>query len=200
MTLHLRLLWVWLSSLLKPHFGMRDVLELKLRVLPNDLDINVHLSNARYLSMVDLALMAILVRSRFMGAVRALGAFPMAGGTLITYRNQIGPFERFRLRMWYLGCDDVWHVFGFAFVREDGRLAAKGLIKGGAVKRGVGLVKSQDIWDSYRRRTGEPEQPPHLPIHARHWLAAERGLMEDMEVPDPKDAASGAPANLPAAD
>lgn len=200
MTLHLRLLWIWLSSLLKPRFGMRDVLELKLRVLPNDLDINVHLSNARYLSMVDLALMSILVRSRFMGAVRDLGAFPMSGGTLITYRNQLGPLERFRLRMWYLGCDDVWHVFGFAFLREDGRLAAKGMVKGGAVKRGVGLVKSQDIWESYGRRTGEAVQPPTLPLHARHWLAAERGLMENMDVPDPRNESEDAPADLPAAD
>ena len=49
MTLYFRLLLVWLTSLWKPRLGMHDVLELPMRVLPNDLDLNVHLSNARYL-------------------------------------------------------------------------------------------------------------------------------------------------------
>jgi acyl-CoA thioesterase FadM len=185
MTLYFRLLLVWLTSLWKPRLGMHDVLELPMRVLPNDLDLNVHLSNARYLSVLDLGVIAILVRSRFMKAIRSLGAFPMEGGVMISYRSQIHPFARYRLRLWYLGCDEYWHVFAFAFVRADGRLAAKGLVKGGAVRRAEGLVRTQEIWERYTAQTGEPVRPPPLPAYARDWLAAERAAMDHMMVRDP---------------
>ncbi len=50
MNLILRLLRVILSALFKPRVGLLDGAELSFRVLPTDLDINRHMTNARSLS------------------------------------------------------------------------------------------------------------------------------------------------------
>jgi acyl-CoA thioesterase FadM len=173
MTLYFRLLLILLSSSARPRIFMGDTLELSMRVLPNDLDINGHMTNARFLSVLDLGLIAILIRSRFMNAISSFGAFPIEGGVTISYRRQLTPLARYRLRIWYIGCDARWHVFGFAFLRKDGSLAASGMTRGGVVQRGRGLLPTAEIWRRFAEQTGEVVQPPELPEHARQWLAAD---------------------------
>ena len=65
MNLYLRLLMTILKALRAPRIQAGESIELSLCVLPNDLDINGHMNNARYLSMVDLALMTLFIRSGF---------------------------------------------------------------------------------------------------------------------------------------
>lgn len=49
MNLYLRLLWTWLRARSKPAIAMGDTIELQLRVWPNDLDVNGHMNNGRYM-------------------------------------------------------------------------------------------------------------------------------------------------------
>ena len=63
MNLYLRLILTLLRSLLKPAIEIGDTIELKLRVLPNDLDFNGHMNNGRYLTILDLALIEYMTRA-----------------------------------------------------------------------------------------------------------------------------------------
>lgn len=167
-----------MTSVFKSKTAMHEAIEMEMRVLPNDLDFNLHMTNARFLGILDLALLQILVRSGFFKAMRAVQALPIAGGSLITFRTELQPFAKYRVRLWYLGCSEFWHVFGFAFLRADGRVAAKGLMKGAAVRRGRGLLSCTALWESFSRRTGKPVHPPALPSYALNWLAAEQRVFE----------------------
>ena len=50
----LRLWWTLAAARLKPRLGLLDECVTPLRVWPNDLDINLHLTNNRYLRAMDL--------------------------------------------------------------------------------------------------------------------------------------------------
>ncbi|TMH75049.1 MAG: acyl-CoA thioesterase, partial [Betaproteobacteria bacterium] len=54
MNLYFRLLITILKALRAPRVTPGDTVELALRVLPTDLDLNGHMNNGRYLTLVDL--------------------------------------------------------------------------------------------------------------------------------------------------
>lgn len=73
-------------------------LERTLRVLPNDLDVNGHMNNGRYLTVIDLMLVEYFVRTGFARAMLQRGWRPMAGGSFITYRRGLKPLQTYTLR------------------------------------------------------------------------------------------------------
>lgn len=173
MNLYLRLCWVYLRALWKPPLDMLAPGELTLRVLPNDLDLNRHMNNGRFMTILDLAIVDLLVRTRFMRVVRHLGAHIIEGGALISFRQSLTPFAKYRLQLRYLGCNAHWHVFAFAFLNDKDAVAARGLVKGGAVRKGRGLLTAARIWREFEALFGQAVVPPPLPAYAREWLELE---------------------------
>ncbi len=172
MNLYLRLLWALLRSTRLNSIELGDWIERRLRVLPNDLDINGHMNNGRYLTIIDLMLVEYFVRSGFAKAMLRAGWRPMSGGAFITYRKGLKPWQRYRVRFALVGADHAWNYMRFEFLREDGALCAAGYMKGAAVGRD-GLVPNQR---SYAKLGREFVQSA-LPRPVQHWLAAEAGVM-----------------------
>lgn len=173
MNLYLRLIWVFLRARFRPALAMHDTSTLTLRVLPTDLDLNRHMNNGRFMTILDLAIVDLLVRTRFMRVVRHLGGHIVEGGAMITFRQSLTPFAKYQLQLKYLGCNPHWHVFAFAFLNDKGAVAARGLVKGGAVRKGRGLLTSARIWREFEALFGERVMPPPLPAYAREWLELE---------------------------
>ena len=171
MNLWLRLLWTMLRAWRQPALAAGDTLERELRVLPNDIDVNGHMNNGRYLTVIDLMLVEYFVRSGFARVMLRRGWRPMAGGSLITYRRGLLPLHRYTLRFRLDACDTHWNYMRFEFVQDD-RVCAAGYMKGAAVGRN-GLVTNAE---SYAAR-GVPVFAAPLPVPVRDWLAAERGVM-----------------------
>ena len=171
MNLYLRLLWTLLRSLRLPVIRLGDSLERTLRVLPNDLDLNGHMNNGRYLTLVDLLLVEYFARSGFARVMLRHGWRPMAGGSFISYRRGLKPFQNYQLRFRIDASDEHWNYMRFEFVSE-GRVCAAGYMKGAAVARD-GLVPNRQ---SYAALGLLPLQAS-LPEPVQHWLAAERGVM-----------------------
>jgi len=98
MNLWFRLLHLLLCSLFRPKlqapFG---VSRLPFRVLPNDLDSNLHMTNGRYWNIFDLGRLDLILR---MGlgkvALREKWA-PIVGAGTIQFRRELKPFQRFTL-------------------------------------------------------------------------------------------------------
>lgn len=174
MNLYLRLIWAAFRSWRLPAIEAGDWIERRLRVLPNDLDINGHMNNGRYLTIVDLMLVEYFVRSGFAQAMLRAGWRPMSGGAFITYRKGLKPWQRYRLRFTLAGADAAWNYMRFEFLREDGTLCAAGYMKGTAVSRS-GLVPNVDSY----ARMGRAFEPLPLPGPVRHWLEAEAAVMAE---------------------
>lgn len=76
------------------------------RVLPSDLDLLLHMNNARYLREADVARAAHLTRCGVLGALRDLGAHTVLAASCARYRRSLRLFEPFEVRTRLLGWDD----------------------------------------------------------------------------------------------
>ena len=172
MNLYLRLLWTFLRTFRAASLRIGDTLERELRVWPNDLDLNGHMNNGRYLTVIDLLLIEYFVRTGFARVMLKAGWRPMSGGAFITYRKGLQPGQRYRVRFALVGADEKWNFMRFEFLRMDGTLCAAGYTKGAAVGR-QGLIPNEQSYG----RLGHPFVCGVVPEPVRHWLAAEQELM-----------------------
>ncbi|XP_061027895.1 protein THEM6 isoform X2 [Eubalaena glacialis] len=67
------------------------------RVLPSDLDLLLHMNNARYLREADVARAAHLARCGVLGALRALGARAVLAASCARYRRSLRLLEPFEV-------------------------------------------------------------------------------------------------------
>jgi acyl-CoA thioesterase FadM len=173
MNLYLRLIWTLLLAWRRPAIRVGETIERRMRVWPGDVDINGHMNNGRYLTVIDLMLVEYFVRSGFARVLVKAGWRPMSGGAVISYRKQLKPGERYRLRFCLEAADEKWNFMRFDFLRErDGAVCAAGYMKGAAVGR-AGLVPNAESY----ARMGLAFELTELPEAVRHWLAAEAAVM-----------------------
>jgi len=168
----MRLLWTVIQALRAPKLVALEPLELELRVLPSDIDLNGHMNNARYLAMVDLALMTVFLRSGFGRLCLQRKLRPMAGGSVIRYRRGLAPFQSYTLRFTLVGWDEQWSYSRFEFLR-NGQVCANGYTKGAAVGK-HGLVPTREIFEAL----GAPPNSPELPGDLTAWIASDALLGE----------------------
>ena len=177
MNLYLRLVWTLLRCCRLPTIKPPAWIERTMRVWPGDLDVNAHMNNGRYLTLVDLMLVEYFVRTGFARTMLAAGWRPMSGGAFIVYRKALKPWQRYRLRFTLAGADDAWNFMRFEFLRSDGTLCAAGYVKGAAVSR-QGLVPNAES----HARAGMTFAPQPLPDTVRQWLDAEARLMSEPRI------------------
>lgn len=111
MNLWLRLLWLLLCTpfreKLAPPFG---VSKLHWRVLPNDLDTNLHMNNGRYLTMMDLGRFDLILRMGLFGEARRRKWIPVLTAAKVRFRRELKLFQRYRLEtriLWWSGSQFV---------------------------------------------------------------------------------------------
>lgn len=174
MNLYLRLIWLLLTYRFKPQMEFTDILDRPMRVMPGDLDINGHVNNGRYLTLVDLAIIETFLRSGVLFKAFRQGWRPMLGGSLITYRRGLTPFSKYTLRFQLQSWDERWNYFRFEFI-QGGKTAALGYAKGAMVgPQGWISNAAADAQLSISRR--DRIHPPELAF----WISAEQSLAADI--------------------
>jgi acyl-CoA thioesterase FadM len=172
MNLYIRLFWALWRSWHLPRIGIDESIERWVRVWPNDLDLNGHMNNGRYLTMVDQLLIEYFARCGFARVILKNGWRPMAGGALVSFRKGLRPFERYRLVFEVVGHDAQWNYMRFRFLRRDGTLCAVGYTKGAVVGK-QGFVPNREAFEQLG--LAFPDAP--LPEPVRHWMAGEQAAM-----------------------
>ena len=173
MNLYFRLIWALLRAWRKPAIAPGDTISREMRVWPNNLDVNGHMNNGRYLTVVDLMLIEYFIRMGFFRAMLKNGWRPMSGGTFVTYRRGLQPLQRYELRFAHKGCDTHWNYLRFEFWSGD-KLCAAGYFKGAIVGK-KGLVPNEESFIAMNIVA-----PMHTPEPVRHWLGAEAELMAEV--------------------
>ena len=131
-------------------------------MLPNDLDLNGHMNNGRYLTLVDLGLVTMFVRSGFARLCLKNRWRPMGGGSIVYFRRGLTLFQRYTLRFSVIGWDKYWNYCRFEFVR-DGEICATGFVKGAASRRS-GLVPNREIYPVLGYDGPSPALPVQLTV------------------------------------
>lgn len=172
MNLYLRLIWVVVVSLFRKRIAVTERLSLSLRILPNDLDINNHVNNGRYLALLDLASVQLFIRSGLAGYMWKNRFRPVIGGVTITYRKGLKLFEHAMLSIQLHAWDSRWNYFRFEFRNAKGELAAAGFFKGAFYSR-QGLYPNSEIV----RLFGIGDVQDLLPPAIAHWIASEKAAL-----------------------
>ncbi|HET6280145.1 MAG TPA: thioesterase family protein [Polyangia bacterium] len=165
----LRLLPVVVRALLAPASPPTALTAsvLRLRVLPSDLDTNMHMNNGRYLSMMDLGRFDLLVRAGLHRPLLRLRWTPLVGSATIRFRRSLRPFQRYDLRTRVLCWDDKWFIFEQKFESEGG-LSALGLVR--ALFRG----RNGNVPPAEALRAGGIDiASPPFPDYVRAWTQSD---------------------------
>ena len=168
MNLYFRLFLTLLKALRGPRVRPGEAVELELRVLPTDLDLNGHMNNGRYLTVMDLGLATLFIRSGFARMCLNKGWRPMSGGSLVHFRRGLTLFQRYTLRLTLVGWDEFWSYCHFEFIR-GGEVCATGVVKGATVS-GKGRVPTSEVYPAL----GYDGASLPLPEEVVAWIAADR--------------------------
>jgi acyl-CoA thioesterase FadM len=159
LNLFFRMLRVFGMALLRSRIGLQDSSELRFLVLPTDLDINVHMTNARYLSFMDLGRTDLLVRVGLLAAMRRERWMPVVGHIDIQFRRPLSPFQRFSVSSRLLRWDEKW------LYMEQRLESAKGVhavatVRGLFLDRNGTKVPSQRLLEHLGYQREESPSPP----------------------------------------
>ncbi len=171
MNLWFRLMWLLMTHGFKPAIALHEGVAIRYRVLPTDLDLNGHMTNSRYLAIMDLAALDLMSRLGLLKIVFRNRWRPVLGGTLTTHRRSLKPFEVYTVRARVVYWDERWSFVEHRFER-DGEVLAVGL--GKSVFLGPdGAVPVETVLGHLAGDVTQPECPEAV----RCWIAAEARLV-----------------------
>jgi acyl-CoA thioesterase FadM len=137
--------------------GILDEDHLQMRVWPNDIDFNLHMNNARYLSMMDFGRIHLLARTRILSHIISSRWMPLVGAVWMTYRRSLPLFGRFTLASHLVCWDGRWFYIEQTFTGDAG-LVAVGWVKG-ALRSHRGGVEPQKVLDLVSPGAVSPPMP-----------------------------------------
>jgi acyl-CoA thioesterase FadM len=181
MNLIFRLIYTALAALGRKRLGTLDESVVRMTVLPPDLDLNGHLNNGRYLTLMDLGRVDLLIR---LGIVRAMRVHRWSGvvaSVAVSFRRALNPFQRYDLRSRLLCWDERWFFMEQRFTR-GGELAAYAIVKIQFSSQS-GRLRPRQVVEA----TGSAVESPEVPQAVLEWQDAENRLV-----------AGGQPVPIPA--
>lgn len=144
MSLLLRMLYVLLLSRFRERLPVRSATSrLMLRTLPNDLDINFHMNNGRYLTICDLNRVDVFIRTGLAKVMLQRKWMPIIADHTMTYKKPLQLWERFEVALEMTHWDEKYFYMTHTFT-SGGRVAAVGTSKG-VVRSREGVVAPADV-------------------------------------------------------
>lgn len=140
-----------------PPLGVLENDRLHMRVWPNDIDINLHLNNARYLSMMDFGRTHLLARVSLLDHIVRSRWTALIGAVWMTYRRSLPLFARFTLDSRLVCWDDRWFYMEQTFTGDKG-LAAVGWVKG-LLRSRAGNLAPQTVLETVSPGIVSPPMP-----------------------------------------
>ena len=178
MNMYLRLLLFLLRVRAKSRLGIWDTSHASFRVNLADLDVQRHMNNGRYLSIMDLGRMDLMLRSGFWKKVTDAGWYPVVAGQTITYRRSLTLGQRFELATRVIGHDERWIYMEQVFRRGDA-VIADAVVRARFLRTSGGSVDVSEVLEL----VGQPPEGTELPDWVRDWnresSAHSKALSED---------------------
>jgi acyl-CoA thioesterase FadM len=170
MTQGFRLLRVVIGALFRARMAPMERSELAFRVMPGDLDLNLHMNNARYLAVMDLGRWDLILRTGLWRMVWRRRLQPVVASGLIRYRRPLRPFRRFQLVTALVAWDERWMYI--AHTMRSGDIVACSVMFRAAFIGAGKVVPPAELLAS----VGLKDPPPPLPAWAELWRETEAGL------------------------
>lgn len=142
--LYVRLVWLLLTTRLRPRTLLWGTTTSRFRVLPSDLDALGHVNNAKYFALMDLSRLDQMFRTGLWEHSRERGWYSVVAAQTIRYRRSLKPWERFAIDTRVIGFDAKAMYVESRFVRR-GELAAHAVAQVRFLRNGGGDVPPEEI-------------------------------------------------------
>lgn len=156
----LRILWM---SWRAPQRGILEENVLRFRVWPTDCDVNLHMTNARYLSLMDLGRTHLIAQNGLMSPLIQERWGVVVHSSHVTYLRPLDPMQRFELRSRIVYWDEKYWYIEQRFLSDDA-LYAVALVRG-LFLRGGHPLPTEEV----ARYVAGMEEPPPMPDTVRQW-------------------------------
>jgi acyl-CoA thioesterase FadM len=143
MNLYFRLFSTLIKALFCKKINLLDTTTLRFRVSPLDCDLNLHLTNSRYLAFMDIGRINFIARTKMLGKLLRTGYRPVVADCEISFLKPLNPLQKFHVTTKLLSWDDKYQYF-YQTIKHKGNDYATALIKTAFVKKGR-VISSQTI-------------------------------------------------------
>ncbi|MCL1038821.1 thioesterase family protein [Shewanella submarina] len=161
MNLIFRMFWlfVWRVRHCR-RIGFLDTSVIRYRALPTDCDINMHLTNSRYPSFMDLARTYMLAEMGLLKSFLKRGWMPIVNASEFTYIKDIKPLQTFDVESKVVAWDEKYFYIEQRFVSERG-LHCIVHVRGLFVCKGKQVAIEQLI-EAAGYKGDTPQMPPEV--------------------------------------
>jgi acyl-CoA thioesterase FadM len=166
MNLYFRLFWVLFKTWGAPRSRILDTSEVRFRTWFTDLDMNLHMNNGRFLSLMDIGRFDLVARPGLLRTIFRNRWMPLVAGVNIVFRRPLAPLQKFVLRTRIVGWDDRWIYFEQLFLVGT-TIHAKALVKATIKEKGGTIPTSRLL-----AMLGEDLPPPEIPPEWRPIVAS----------------------------
>ncbi len=146
-------------------------------VLRNDLDINLHMNNGRYLTIMDIGRFDLIMRMGLAREARSHGWMPILSAAKVRFRRELRLFQSYTLEIrivWWARTHFVMeHRLVIASGKGKGQLATVALMLGGLYE--LANRRFVPVDELMRVLAVEATSPPATP-EIEAFLAAEQAL------------------------
>ena len=176
MNLLIRFFYIVLKNLIfKRPLGTFDKSIIKLRVLPTDLDLNFHMNNGRYLTLMDIGRSEFLIRFGMLKVVLTEKLQPVAAGINIVFFKPLAPFAKYTLHTSVVSWDDEWFYLQQDFVK-DKKVMARAVAKVAFLKKGRKLDPQVML-----KKLNHLEAKPIMPVFLEELIKGEKLLVNEIK-------------------
>jgi acyl-CoA thioesterase FadM len=158
MNLIFRLIYVFLTAYRRGRIEPLDTGRIWLRVMPNDLDIFLHVNNGRYLTLMDLGRIDLMVRSGMLAALRARNWTPVVASAAVNFKRPLKFWQRYEMVTRIAGWDSR-SIYIQQELYVSGKLMASGMIKT-MTRDANNTVPAADVMAAAGYNGPSPELPP----------------------------------------
>ena len=167
MNLIFRLFAILFESLIRKKLHPLSESVVHLRVLPNDLDLNLHMNNGRYLAIMDLGRLDLLLRAGLLPLLVRHRWQPLVGAVNIRFKQSLKPLVKYRLHTKIVAWDEKWFYIEQRFERKN-RLIANAHVKA-LFRSPHGNVNPTEILGLLKMNI----DPPKMPERVKKWIETE---------------------------
>lgn len=169
MNLYFRLIWLLLRFPWMPK--QTDVLKastLMMRVMPNDLDLNFHVNNGRFLTIMDLGRLHLAAITGILMPALKRGWLPVLGSAKIHFIRPLNMFDQFKMISQVIYWDEKWLYFEQKIFKQE-ELCAVALFKALFTSKQGKITPDQLL-----QLVPNPPSQPSIPDIVKHWQDAEK--------------------------
>ena len=164
MNLLFRLLLTLIMAPRRPRCALKGPARISFHCWFTDLDVLMHMNNAKYLALMDLARLDLMIRSGVFQQFRANDFYPVIVAETIQFRKSLKLFDAFEIETAILGWDEKAFILEQQFLKGE-EVVAVATVRAQFLRKAGGTVSPAEIL----ALMDVQEASPVLPEAVRVW-------------------------------